>query len=367
MPLAPEQIVDLLLRGAGLGLLVLLGIRLLQPPRNLNRLLCMGLALGISGYLLTSGGLDADMPWLFRLPLLMLATMAPALFWLFGQALFNDYLHWRWLHAIPVLILAAMPLAWLASLHDLTTQQSIGLFQHLLAGLLTGHVLWLTWRDHGSDLLPQRRRLRLWLGPGIGLYILTVLLVEVVELVNLGQPRGDIPAWLSLLNLLGICLATLWLSLNLDALLELLTPAPSVPASTPAANASTDCKAGTSEAVSSDAPALQRLQQAMQTEQLWRRESLGVANLAQHLGLAEYRLRRLINGALGQRNFNTYLNQFRIEAACSQLSDTARRRLPILSIALDVGFASIGPFNRAFKAQLGITPSEFRRQKLGEN
>jgi AraC-like DNA-binding protein len=105
----------------------------------------------------------------------------------------------------------------------------------------------------------------------------------------------------------------------------------------------------------------------MQVEQLWRRESLSVDQLAQHLGLAEYRLRRLINGALGQRNFNSYLNQFRIEAACMQLGDPARRRLPILSIALDVGFASIGPFNRAFKAQQGITPSEFRREKLGEN
>ena len=74
-----------------------------------------------------------------------------------------------------------------------------------------------------------------------------------------------------------------------------------------------------------------------------------------------------INGALGQRNFNSYLNQFRIQAACEQLADPARRRLPVLSIALDVGFASIGPFNRAFKVQLGMTPSEYRRQKLGEN
>ena len=66
---APEQTADLLLRGAGLGLLALLAVRLLQPPRHLNRLLCLGLVLGISGYLLSSGGFDADMPMLFRLPL----------------------------------------------------------------------------------------------------------------------------------------------------------------------------------------------------------------------------------------------------------------------------------------------------------
>ena len=29
--------------------------------------------------------------------------------------------------------------------------------------------------------------------------------------------------------------------------------------------------------------------------------------------------------------------------------------------ALDAGFRSLGPFNRAFKTETGVTPSEFRR------
>lgn len=356
MPIFPEQIADLLLRGAGLGLLALLGVRLLQPPSNSSRLLCLGLALCIAGYLLTSGGFDNALPMFLRLPLVMLATLAPALFWLFGQALFDDELRWRWLHALPLLVLGAMPLLWLGISHSASSRSALQVFQHLFAGLLITHILWLTWRDHRSDLLPQRRTLRLWLGPGIGLYILTILLFE------LGYPQGDEPGWLSLLNLLGIYLVTLWLNLQLGALLELLTPAaPGKPCRDSSASLAV------ASADNSDQPALQRLHQAMQEEQLWRRESLGVADLATHLGLAEYRLRRLINGALGQRNFNSYLNQFRIQAACVQLADPARRRLPILSIALDVGFASIGPFNRAFKTQTGLTPSEFRREKLGES
>ena len=36
-----------------------------------------------------------------------------------------------------------------------------------------------------------------------------------------------------------------------------------------------------------------------------------------------------------------------------------------LTIALDAGFSSLGPFNRAFKAETGVTPSEYRRQALG--
>ncbi|HBL92121.1 MAG TPA: AraC family transcriptional regulator, partial [Hyphomonas sp.] len=35
---------------------------------------------------------------------------------------------------------------------------------------------------------------------------------------------------------------------------------------------------------------------------------------------------------------------------------------PILSIAMDCGFGSLGPFNRSFKAMTGLTPSAYRRQ-----
>jgi AraC-like DNA-binding protein len=38
--------------------------------------------------------------------------------------------------------------------------------------------------------------------------------------------------------------------------------------------------------------------------------------------------------------------------------------VPILTIGLDAGFQSIDPFNRAFKAKTGMTPSEYRRLHL---
>ena len=33
-----------------------------------------------------------------------------------------------------------------------------------------------------------------------------------------------------------------------------------------------------------------------------------------------------------------------------------------MTIALDAGFQSIGPFNRAFKAHTGMTPTAYRKQ-----
>ena len=46
------------------------------------------------------------------------------------------------------------------------------------------------------------------------------------------------------------------------------------------------------------------------------------------------------------------------------LADPTQEAVPILTVALDAGFQSLGPFNRAFKAQTGMTPSEFRRLQL---
>ncbi|MDT7835981.1 helix-turn-helix domain-containing protein [Aquabacterium sp. OR-4] len=113
-----------------------------------------------------------------------------------------------------------------------------------------------------------------------------------------------------------------------------------------------------------DPGALARLLRAMQQEQIYRREGLTIGGLAAHLGLPEYRLRRVINGQLGHRNFNAYLNGHRIAWARAALADPARAATPVLTLALEAGFQSLGPFNRAFKADTGLTPTEFRAQAL---
>ena len=105
----------------------------------------------------------------------------------------------------------------------------------------------------------------------------------------------------------------------------------------------------------------------MVVDRAYRTEDLTVAGLATLLSVPEYRLRRLINQRLGHRNFNAYVNGYRLEEARVALADPARRDLPILTIALDAGFQSIGPFNRAFKAGTGLTPGEFRREKLADS
>jgi len=104
----------------------------------------------------------------------------------------------------------------------------------------------------------------------------------------------------------------------------------------------------------------------MTAERAHRQDGLTIGALAQQLGLPEYRLRRLINQALGYRNFNSFVNHYRIAEVKAALADPRQSEVPVLTIALDAGFSSLGPFNRAFKAETGMTPSEYRRLNAGK-
>jgi AraC-like DNA-binding protein len=107
------------------------------------------------------------------------------------------------------------------------------------------------------------------------------------------------------------------------------------------------------------------LQRAMTVDRIYRRDGLTIGRLAKLQAMPEYKLRRLINQGLGYRNFPSFLNHYRLADAKAALADPSQPGKTILSIALDAGFSSLGPFNRAFKADNGVTPGEFRRARLG--
>jgi AraC-like DNA-binding protein len=75
------------------------------------------------------------------------------------------------------------------------------------------------------------------------------------------------------------------------------------------------------------------------------------------LGIGEAALRSLINQHLGYRNFNDFPHHYRLQQAAARLVAEDRS---ILTIALECGYGSIGPFNRAFRQRFGMTPTEYR-------
>ena len=107
----------------------------------------------------------------------------------------------------------------------------------------------------------------------------------------------------------------------------------------------------------------QKLDAAMAAH-VHRESGLTIGVLAGKLGVPEHRLRALINQRLGYRNFSDFLNSHRVADAKAWLGDPARVDLPVLTLAMDLGYGSLAPFNRAFRDATGTSPSEYRRAAI---
>jgi AraC-like DNA-binding protein len=110
------------------------------------------------------------------------------------------------------------------------------------------------------------------------------------------------------------------------------------------------------------AAVLTKLKSLMEIEHIYRQANLSLKSLAVRAGLPEYRLRKIIHEQLGYSNYNAFLHSHRVRDACGQLRDPAMRRIPILTIALSVGYQSVNTFNRGFRDLMGVTPSAYRSQ-----
>jgi len=73
--------------------------------------------------------------------------------------------------------------------------------------------------------------------------------------------------------------------------------------------------------------------------------------------------RRQLHRLFEQRNetFSACLRRLRIERAAADLSRTGYADIPVTEISAQWGFTSPTSFSKAFRRQLGMTPTEFRR------
>ena len=103
-----------------------------------------------------------------------------------------------------------------------------------------------------------------------------------------------------------------------------------------------------------------RIEAMLREEELYLQAELKVADMARRLMEPEYKVSRAVTAGLGAANFNRLVNRYRIERAKRLLEDPLEQRRPIIDVALQSGFASLGPFNRAFKEATGMTPRAYR-------
>ena len=337
---------DLLLRGIAIGALVAMAAGLARGAAGASqRIAGVLFCLGGAAYAVNSSDVlrDAIGPWF--LLVVLFASSGVGLFWLFLLTLFEDRRITAPMLAPPVVLaliayvaIASPPVArsWLFGLH------------HVIQAGLILHALFVIARSWRGDLVEVRRRLRGGLMTVVALYALLITGAESTD------RAGHAPPWFELVS--AFILAALSIT---GAFIFLQARAALFGASNPAAAPAPALDAG-------DRLLLDKLNQIMGSGEAWRREGLTIGALAEELSVPEHRLRRLINDQLGARNFAAFVNGRRVEAAKCLLSDPAKARTPVSAIAFDLGFASLGPFNRAFKEETGLTPSEWRRRELGE-
>lgn len=102
----------------------------------------------------------------------------------------------------------------------------------------------------------------------------------------------------------------------------------------------------------------------MDNERPYLDPELSLTDLARRLKTNTSVLSPVINAGTG-KNFNDFVNQYRIEAFKRQALDPASQHLSLLGIALDCGFNSKATFNRAFRKLTGQSPREFVESTSG--
>ncbi len=98
-------------------------------------------------------------------------------------------------------------------------------------------------------------------------------------------------------------------------------------------------------------------------KKLYLNSDLSLSKLGKLIGQTAQKTSSVINEN-AKRNFNDFINYYRIEDAKKMLSKTESEKFTISSIAYDTGFSSLSSFNSAFKKFEGITPSSYRKRQL---
>lgn len=102
-----------------------------------------------------------------------------------------------------------------------------------------------------------------------------------------------------------------------------------------------------------------RLKEAVAANRLYEDAELNLTTLAIKLSIHPQDLSRIINVGL-EKNFNDFINEFRVREITRKMQDPAFNKLTLLGIAYESGFNSQRTFNRAFKEITGKTPLEYK-------
>ena len=328
---------DFAMSSAAAGILLLMIVHF-AAIRPVSRKTVSAMVLGLGGLGIVIG---SSMVFLHDFPSLSLVhvtifAFAPLMIaWGMLELFEDDFKIQSWQIAFAVFSIASH---YLTAIHPV-----FGTVCHFTNIMIYCYLFYITVSTHSHDLVEARCKFRFW--------FMGVAAIDGIIFTSLHSAYGDnLPMTLQLFknaSLLGLVVIFAYWALKVREHVWALPQNAEMKRPenlTPAENA-----------------LLTRLQESMENN-IWRQEGLTIRKLAENLDAPEHRLRKVINQGLGYRNFAHFVNEHRIEAACEVLADPVKADVPVITIAYEVGYGSLGPFNRAFREIVGESPTEYRRR-----
>ena len=108
---------------------------------------------------------------------------------------------------------------------------------------------------------------------------------------------------------------------------------------------------------------LKKIDKLVKESEIYLKKDIDQAEVADLVGLKLYMFSEIVNRG-SNKNFNEFINYYRIEAAKIKLMEPLAKTFTIEGIGLACGFSSKSAFYTAFKKSEGITPSQFQKLEI---
>ena len=292
-----------------------------------------------------------------------LAILTPAALWLFSVTFFTDE------KKVPAyglgLIALYFTLQTLASVLDYLNYDTgvagyyVGELLPLLIMVgLSFDVIYIGVKGRREDLLEERRRLRLPFVISMSLVIVFTLSVDaLLPLLQAMLPEDSNLSVIGIASPLIYGAVFLWtLSLNF-ALFRFDRDPERLLRDEPTTNTISSNDSNGIKLSKKDEALKLKIDELMNVQKSYKASGFTLSKLSDTLSASEQRTRITINQTMGFRNFNQFLNHYRVNEATRLIVDSDDA---IANIAMDVGYNSLSAFNKAFKETHGMTPREFR-------
>ena len=109
--------------------------------------------------------------------------------------------------------------------------------------------------------------------------------------------------------------------------------------------------------------AIQKVQLGMEVQKLFLKQNLNIDEFSKRINLPVKEVSAVINKHYGT-NFFEFMNSYRVEEAKRLLGDSQHADMTVMDVLLHAGFNSKSAFHRFFNRLVGMSPTEFRKQKL---